>query len=138
MTTASPIAPRILWVDDNADAADTAAMLLSFFGCDAHACYDGPSALAEAAAFRPHACFLDLNMPGMDGDELAVRLRAQANGRPFLLVCVTAMNDAATVARVRAAGFHLHLVKPVAPTDLSIVVRGIAPAAAKPAEAVAV
>jgi CheY-like chemotaxis protein len=133
MPTTPTTIPRILWVDDNADAADTAAMLLGLFGCNARACYDGRSALAAAAEFRPHACFLDLNMPGMDGDELAVRLRAQANGRPLLLVCVTAQGGPETVARVRAAGFHLHLVKPVAPSDLSIVVRGLAPAV-RPAE----
>jgi CheY-like chemotaxis protein len=67
-------------------------------------------------------CLIDLNMPGMDGDELAVRLREQAAGRPLVLVAVTAMNNAACSARIAAAGFDLHLVKPVDPHQLLAIV----------------
>lgn len=72
---------RVLCVDDNRDVADSTAELLRLVGFEARACYDGPTALAEAAAFLPSVCLIDLNMPGMDGDELATRLRAQAGGR---------------------------------------------------------
>ena len=68
--------------------------------------------------FRPSVCLLDLNMPGMDGDELAMRLQMRAGWRPMLLVAVTAMGDEASQARTAAAGFHLHLVKPVDPRRL--------------------
>ena len=67
--------------------------LLQLLGFEARAAYDGPAAIAEAAVFCPGVCFLDLHMPGMDGDELAVRLTAQAGERPLLLVAVTAMSD---------------------------------------------
>ena len=55
---------RVLCVDDNRDAADSEAELLRVVGFDARACYDGPTALAEAATFRPGVCLIDLNMPG--------------------------------------------------------------------------
>src|SRR5258708_1877894 len=58
----------------------------SIMGFDARACYDGPAALAAAAVFLPDVCLLDFTMPIMCGDELAVRLREQAGGRPMLLV----------------------------------------------------
>ena len=67
---------RVLCVDDNRDIADSTAELLRRVGFECRACYDGPSALVEAAAFRPSVCLIDFNMPGMDGDEVGVRLRA--------------------------------------------------------------
>lgn len=106
----------MLCVDDNRDTADSEAMLLRLAGFDARACYCGPSALAEAAEFLPDICLLDMNMPGMDGDEVAVELRRR--GRPLVLMAVTAMGDAAGRRRIKAAGFDRHLLKPVAPHDL--------------------
>lgn len=113
---------RVLCVDDNRDAADSTADLLRLVGFEARACYDGPAALAEAAHFLPGVCLIDLNMPGMDGDELASRLREQAGARPLVLVAVTAMGSDECRRRTEAAGFHLHLVKPVDPHDLLRVV----------------
>jgi CheY-like chemotaxis protein len=114
--------PSILVVDDNRDGADSTVELLGLVGFDARACYDGPAALAVAAEFRPDAVLIDLMMPLMDGDELAVRLREQAGGRPMLLVAVTAMSGDEYRRRTAAAGFHLHLVKPVSPHNLLLVV----------------
>ncbi|WP_149110068.1 response regulator [Limnoglobus roseus] len=105
---------RILCVDDNRDAADTEAELLAVMGYETRACYDGASALRAAADFAPDACLIDLNMPGMDGDELALRLRDQADGEPMLLIAVTARTDVEARVRIDAAGFHRHLVKPAA------------------------
>ncbi len=113
-TAPTPEIPRILCVDDNHDTADSEVMLLQLAGFDARACYCGPTALVEAAEFLPDICLIDMNMPGMNGDELAVRLR-----RPGLvLMAVTAMNDAAGRQRIEAAGFDRHLLKPVSPRDL--------------------
>ena len=114
--------PRVLCVDDNRDLADSAGELLSLAGFEVAVCYDGPAALAAARGFRPDVCLLDLNMPGMEGDELAVRLRDEAGGRSVLFVAVTAMGSAECRRRTEAAGFHLHLVKPVNPHDLLRVV----------------
>jgi CheY-like chemotaxis protein len=109
-------------VDDNHDIADSEVMLLQLAGFDARACYSGSSALTEAADFLPDVCLLDMNMPGMDGDEVAVRLRR--GGRPLVLVAVTAMTDPAGHRRIQAAGFDRHLIKPVAPHDLLAAVGG--------------
>jgi CheY-like chemotaxis protein len=102
---------RVLCVDDNPDIADTEAMLLTLVGFDARPCYGGRDALALAEAFRPTVCLLDMNMPGMDGDELAARLHERADGRPLLMIAVTAMS--ADACRGRAAWFDFHLFKPV-------------------------
>jgi len=113
---------RVLVVDDNRDVADSTAQLLAVVGFESRACYDGPTALATADGFRPGVCLLDLNMPGMGGEELAVRLRAGAGGRPLVLVAVTAMSSSEYRERTAAAGFDLHLVKPVDPFQLVDVV----------------
>lgn len=107
---------RVLCVDDNPDVADSTADLLRMVGFDARACYGGPAALALADQFSPDVCLIDLNMPGMDGDELAGRLRAR--GAPAALVAVTAMSSDGCRQRTRAAGFTRHLVKPVQPREL--------------------
>jgi len=108
-------------VDDNRDCADSTVLLFRAVGLEAKACYDGPSALRVAEEYRPTVCLLDLNMPGMDGDEVAVRL----HGQPWfscVLVAITARSDEESCARIAAAGFHLHLVKPVDPKNLISVV----------------
>jgi two-component system OmpR family response regulator len=125
-TDMPPVRPfaRVLYVDDYPDVAETAVLLLGLFGFDAKAAYDGPSALAVAATFRPEVCFLDLNMPVMQGDELAVKLREQAGGRAMLLACVTARNEDGIRVRLTEAGFHVHLVKPADPASILAVLRG--------------
>jgi two-component system OmpR family response regulator len=113
---------RVLCVDDNRDVADSTVELLRLVGFSARACYDGPSAIVEASDFRPGACLIDLNMPRMDGDELAARLKAQSHGAPLVLVAITAMNNEVSKRRIRDAGFDMHLVKPVDPHDLLVLV----------------
>jgi CheY-like chemotaxis protein len=122
---------RVMCVDDERDCADSAVLLLTTVGFDAKACYDGAAALALNDTFRPGVCIIDLNMPLMDGAELAVRLRSSVNWRPLLLVALTAMSDEASRTRTEAAGFDLHLVKPVDPRKLIEVVDGLFKAAAQ-------
>jgi CheY-like chemotaxis protein len=74
--------------------------------------------LQGAEAFRPGVCLLDLNMPGMGGEELAARLRGWAAGRPLAPAAVTAMSSDEYRQRTAGAGFDLHLVKPVDPFEL--------------------
>jgi len=113
---------RVLCIDDNRDVADSVKDLLQTVGFEARAVYDGPSALLEAATFLPGVCLIDLNMPGMDGDELAIKLRAQADGVPLVLVAVTAASNDSDASRIKAAGFDMHFVKPVDPHQLILVV----------------
>ena len=111
----------VLCVDDNHDIADSEAHLLQLVGFEARACYSGAEALAEAAVFLPGVCLIDLNMPEMDGDELAHRLR-ELPYPPVVLVAVTAMSDETSGERIRNAGFDMHLIKPVNPHTLLAVV----------------
>jgi two-component system OmpR family response regulator len=108
-------------VDDNRDVADSEADLLRLVGFEARACYSGEEALVQSLLFLPAVCLIDLNMPGMDGDELAVRLR-ELHHPPVVLVAVTAMTNEVCSQRVRDAGFDQHLIKPVDPHLLLTVV----------------
>ena len=116
---------RVLCVDDNHDAADTLGVLLDVFGYQAKVCYDGASALEAAEEFRPDAAIVDLSMPGMSGDEVGRRLRATDWGRTLPLVALTALNGEEARARSAAAGFDLHLVKPVNPERLANILADI-------------
>jgi two-component system, OmpR family, response regulator len=109
---------KVLVADDNIDAADSLAMLVEANGGEAVACYDGPSALIEAGRFRPDVCLLDLTMPGMDGDQVAARVRELDPGRRVALVAVTALGSEEARKRTERAGFDLHLVKPVDPDQI--------------------
>jgi CheY-like chemotaxis protein len=97
-------------------------MLMEAMGFEALACYDGHSALDSNDKFRPSLCFIDLNMPGMDGDVLTTHLLSNAGWCPMLVVALTAMSDEKSRDRVSAAGFHMHLIKPVDPQKLIDVV----------------
>jgi CheY-like chemotaxis protein len=115
---------RVLVVDDHPDAAECLAVVLELLGCPARSCHDGLSALAVAEEFRPQVCLIDLMMPGMDGLELASRLKARSRGRPPALIATTALGDAEIRARTAAAGFWDHLVKPIdAPVLIDALVR---------------
>jgi CheY-like chemotaxis protein len=113
---------RVLVADDNADSADTLTTLVRLCGADAKTCYDGLSALAAAEAFRPDVCLLDLNMPGMNGDQLAVRIREVLPDCRVMFVAVTAMGTEEARRRTERAGFHQHFVKPVEPAHIMSVV----------------
>jgi PAS domain S-box-containing protein len=115
---ATPHRRRVLVVDDNTDAADSLALLLRLAGQDVRAAYDGPSALALAGEFRPELVFLDIGMPGMDGYEVARRLRQQPGVDGLTLVALTGWGQEEDRDRSREAGFDLHLIKPVEPGAL--------------------
>jgi PAS domain S-box-containing protein len=104
---------RVLVVDDNRDAAESLAMLLRTRGVDAEVSHDGPSALERVRTWKPTAVLLDLGMPGMDGYEVAKRLREEAPGKNALLVAVTGWGQPDVQSRCLEAGFDHHLVKPV-------------------------
>lgn len=115
--TASP-RYRLLVVDDNRDAAELASVLFDLAGFDVRTCFDGPSALAEVEKFTPHACVLDISMPGMDGYELARRLRERFAARPPVLATLTAFSHDGHLEEAVAAGFDLHFTKPATSTEV--------------------
>ncbi|MDQ1811890.1 ATP-binding protein [Massilia sp. CCM 9210] len=111
MANGAPL--RILVVDDNVYAASTLAELLTLIGHTAEVANDGAGALAMAATHRPQVMFLDIGMPGMNGFELARALRADDRHDDALLVALNGWGSSADRERTRAAGFDLHLTKPV-------------------------
>jgi CheY-like chemotaxis protein len=116
---------KVLCVDDNADAADSLAAVLDLLGCDTRVCYSGVDALAAFPEVHPDVCFLDLMMPGMDGLEVAGRLRAMAGTRAVFIVAVTALGSLEDRTRTAITGFHYHLIKPVDATTLAQLVNDI-------------
>jgi signal transduction histidine kinase/ActR/RegA family two-component response regulator len=118
---------RVLVVDDNADAAQTIASLLRLEGHRVETALDGAAALRIAETLQPDVAFVDLNMPGMDGYELARRLRTLPSGRNARLVALTGMGKASDMDRSRAAGFDLHLIKPADPAQVSLLAAGTTP-----------
>ena len=103
---------RILVVDDNVDAADALAELLRDFGHDVQAVHDGPSAIEQAALHRPDIVLLDIGMPGLDGYEVARRMRGEL-GITSTLVALTGYGEASHRRLSREAGFDQHVTKPV-------------------------
>jgi signal transduction histidine kinase/CheY-like chemotaxis protein len=109
---------RVLVVDDNADAADSMVDVLRLSGFDARAVYDGTAALGAMRDWAPHVAFVDLNMPGVSGLEVAARARREAWGRSIRLFALTGMGFKEDVAASAAHGFEAHLTKPAAPDDV--------------------
>lgn len=109
---------RILVVDDNADTADTLAELLKLNGHDARSECDGPSALDVALAFQPEFILLDIGLPGMDGYEVARRVRQAPELSKATLIALTGYGQEQDRQKSRSAGFDHHLVKPVDPEAL--------------------
>ena len=108
----------VLVVDDHADAAASLADLTGLCGCRARVAGGGPAALVAAAADPPDVILLDLGMPGMDGWEVARRVRHAAPARQPVIVAVTGYGGDGDRHRSADAGIDLHLVKPVAPAAL--------------------
>ena len=113
------LAKRALVVDDNADVADSLAMLLQSFGVDARACYGGAEALAKLKEFKPDIAFLDLGMPEMDGYQAARAIRATPEGKELSLVALSGWGDGEHRKRALEAGFDRHIVKPIEADDLA-------------------
>jgi CheY-like chemotaxis protein len=109
---------RVLVADDNRDAADTLCRILSLYGYEVRAAYDGNAALEMCESFRPHVAVLDIGMPGQSGYDVARRLREQ-RGKDLRLVALSGWGSEADVQRARDAGFDHHLTKPADPALLN-------------------
>ena len=105
---------RVLVVDDNADSAQSMALLLGrMWGQLVEVALDGEEALARASSFRPDLVLLDLGLPGLSGYDVAERLRGPAGSDAPMLVAMTGWGNDDDLRRSSAAGFAHHLVKPV-------------------------
>ena len=121
---------RILVVDDNRDAAESLAMMLTMMGNKTLTARDGLEALDVAAAFRPDVMFLDIGMPKLNGYEVARRIRQQAWGKDMVLIALTGWGQAEDKRRSLEAGLNFHLVKPVLPVALEELLAGVTAARA--------
>jgi CheY-like chemotaxis protein len=111
---------RVLVVEDYADAATTLAALVRLWGHEAHVALDGPAALLAVQVRPPDAVLLDIGLPGMDGYEVARRLRAHLPAKP-LLIAVTGYGQDADRQRSAEVGIDHHVLK----ADDPDVVRGL-------------
>jgi two-component system CheB/CheR fusion protein len=122
---------RVLVVEDNLDAAESLAALLRLWGHDVRVVHDGLKAIDEAHRQHPEVVLLDIGLPGLDGYQVAKRLREDAELDGTLLVAMTGYGQPDDRRRSREAGIHHHFVKPVEPFVLRTLLANLgAPVAA--------
>ena len=109
---------RVLVVDDNADAAESIAMVLRLGGHEVKVVTEAGEAIASARVFDPHVAILDIGLPGLDGYELAGRLRKDADHDQLVLIALTGYGQRQDRERAAEAGFDYHFVKPVDTSEL--------------------
>lgn len=115
---------RLLIADDNADVADSLALLMQMEGHLVTVVNDGEAALGAMANAPPDVALLDVGMPGLDGYDVARRVRAQFKDAT-VLVAITGWGQASDKAKALAAGFDHHLVKPVEPSLVTSLLKEI-------------
>jgi CheY-like chemotaxis protein len=120
-----PQALRVFIADDNRDACDSLEMLLTLEHHEVRVAYDGERAFELIFEFRPRIALLDIGMPGMNGYELATKIRQQPWGAGIHLVALTGWGQDDDRRRALDAGFDEHFVKPVDFTALSDLCRRI-------------
>jgi two-component system CheB/CheR fusion protein len=108
----------ILVVEDNTEAGKSMAMVLRLWGHEVRVVRDGPAALEAVSQEPPEVVLLDIGMPGMDGYEVAKRLRQQPKLKQVLLIALTGYGKDEDRWRSREAGFDIHLLKPVSTEEL--------------------
>jgi CheY-like chemotaxis protein len=104
---------RVLVVDDSRDGADSLGLILQALGAHPSVVYDGESALALLPTFQPDIVLLDIGMPGLNGYDVARRIRAERAFDRIVLVAVTGYGLEEDRRRCAEAGFDHHLVKPL-------------------------
>src|SRR5688572_6750641 len=110
---------RCLLIEDNADAAETMGLLLELYGHEVRIARDGREGLEAARGFLPEVVLCDIGLPnGLDGYEVARRMRQDPSFRGMSLVALTGYGQEEAQRRAREAGFDVHLTKPADPEKL--------------------
>ena len=117
-------AVRVMLVEDHLDSLLSIGRLLRVLGYDVRAERDGLSALTCAAEFRPDVALIDLSLPGLDGCDVARRMRALDATRDTRLIAMTGWATEESESRTRDAGFDLYLVKPLSVDALTSALSG--------------
>jgi CheY-like chemotaxis protein len=121
----SPPGQRVLLVDDNADSSEPLSLLLQAKGHETRVAVDGTEAMTVADDFQPNCVVLDLGLPGIDGYEVARRLRQRPYGAQLTLVALTGWAGKDVRTKAAEAGFDYHLVKPVNWEELEHIVTAV-------------
>ncbi|HEX7787306.1 MAG TPA: response regulator [Methylomirabilota bacterium] len=114
---------RVVIVEDSPDSREMLRYLLEQAGHEVHEAADGPGGVEAILSIAPHVALVDLGLPGLDGYEVARRVRADAAGRAVQLVAMTGYGQPEDVRRAEGAGFDAHLVKPVDPAHVTALIR---------------
>lgn len=114
---------RILVVEDHEEMANTTALLLRLYGHEVRVALDGPAALRAAQDDLPDVMLVDIGLPGMDGCEVARRIGEWTNWKRPLFIAVTGHGEEAERRRSAEAGIDLHLLKPLDPERLEVLLR---------------
>jgi len=109
---------RIVLADDNRDGAESLRMLLEMSGHEIYVAHTGIDALKVTEEHRPEICILDIGMPGLNGYEVADRIRSESWGTQIVLIAVTGYGQQHDKLKARATGFDHHLTKPIDPSAL--------------------
>lgn len=104
---------RILVADDNRDIAETMAEVLRLEGHEVHLAFDGIEAFERYQQLQPEVVLLDIGMPGLRGDEVARMIRAHSMNTDIRLVAITGWGQPSDKENATAAGFDIHMTKPV-------------------------
>jgi CheY-like chemotaxis protein len=116
---------RVLIADDNVDTVEALAMLMCTLGHDVRKTYDGSTSLEAALDYRPHIVLLDIGLPGLDGYQVATRIRDHAALQNVVLVALTGYGDESARQHALRAGFDHHLGKPADFTELKHVLASV-------------
>jgi len=114
----------ILLIEDHEDAREAMRALLELDGHAVEAAADGPGGIALLRQSHPDVALIDIGLPGLDGYEVARRIRALGGRQPFL-VALTGYGQPEDRQRAAEAGFDAHLVKPVDPPELTRVLAAV-------------
>jgi CheY-like chemotaxis protein len=118
MQASQPQSRGVVVADDNRDGAEIMALLLNLSGYEVYIAHSGTEALALAAQHRPSIAILDIGMPGMNGYEVATRIRDEPWGAGIQLIAVTGWGQDEDKRKALDAGFDHHLTKPIDPDEL--------------------
>jgi CheY-like chemotaxis protein len=121
----------VVVVDDNVDVARAVSAAVQVTGHQVHVVHDAPAALAAIASVGADVAVVDIGLPGMDGYELARRVRASSGARIFL-IALTGYSEPSYRERSRDAGFDAHIVKPIDLPSLRALLDGAQAARRKP------
>jgi PAS domain S-box-containing protein len=124
-SASSPRPLRVLVVDDSEDTAETMGTLLEMAGHTIQKAHSGPAALEAAAAFRPDVILLDIGLPGLDGYQVAQRLREDPILKDVILIAASGYGQEEDLRRSKEAGIDRHLVKPVDPRELQEILAAV-------------